>query len=328
MELFTDFASSDDEARSRAQTCHVDDPFDDVKPALLNNVDILRYVRQTGMLFPLDIDVEPRSKEVKPASIGIRMIGRVVYWDEDNRRHEFELLRAQDLEGPDRRVPTRDRFALAPNSIAYVTLQPYFRLPSYIAVRFNLTIRDVYRGLLLGTGPIVDPGYHGYLSFPLHNLTANTYHFEAGEVMVWVEFSKISPIVADESDIPVAPFPEDKKYRQHVGDYLQYATAGASIRSSVPEAVKDARMHAESAAARAKRLERIGWIAGVTIVLAVCSLVISAISLSWSIRSDIRAVERQLDQRVRPLEEARLKTLDDGSRRVGANSRLTGKEER
>ena len=328
MELFTDFASSDDEASSRAEACHIDDPFDDVKPALLNNVDILRYVRQTGMLHPLDIDVEPRSKEVKPASIGIRMIGRVVYWDEKNRRHDFELLRAHDAAGPDKRVPTRNRFALAPNSIAFVTLEPYFRLPSYIAVRFNLTIRDVYRGLLLGTGPIVDPGYHGYLSFPLHNLTANTYHFEAGEVMVWVEFTKISPITAGGSDIPVAPFPIDKKYRQQVGDYLQYATAGASIRSSVPDAVKDARTHAESAAARAERLERIGWIAGVTIVLAVCSLVISAISLSWSIRSDIRAVERQLDQRVRPLEDARLKAPEVGSPRNETRARPGGGKER
>src|SRR5256885_14069412 len=67
-----------------------------------------------------------------------------------------------------------------------------FRFPDYIAARFNLKIPNVYRGLLLGTGPLVDPGWSGRLSFPLHNLTTNDYEFPGGEEIIWMEFTKLS----------------------------------------------------------------------------------------------------------------------------------------
>ena len=61
-----------------------------------------------------------------------------------------------------------DGFDLAPNSIAFVALEPCFRIPEYMALRFNLKIKHIYKGLLLGTGPLVDPGFSGKLFIPLH----------------------------------------------------------------------------------------------------------------------------------------------------------------
>lgn len=81
---------------------------------------------------------------------------------------------------------------MEPNSIAFVTLEPMFRIPDYLALRFNLKIVHVYKGLLLGTGPLVDPGFVGRLSIPLHNLTANTYTFHAGDGIIQMEFTKLS----------------------------------------------------------------------------------------------------------------------------------------
>ena len=65
-------------------------------------------------------------------------------------------------------------------------------LPQYIAARFNLHISHVHKGILLGTGPLVDPGFFGNLLIPLHNLTDNNYKFDGGEGIIWVEFTKLS----------------------------------------------------------------------------------------------------------------------------------------
>ena len=64
-------------------------------------------------------------------------------------------------------------------------------MPAYIAGRFNLLIREVYRGLLVGTSPLVDPGFEEYLSVPIHNFTDNIYLFKAGESAVYFEFTKL-----------------------------------------------------------------------------------------------------------------------------------------
>ena len=79
---------------------------------------------------------------------------------------------------------------LPANSITFVQVEPHFRLPNYIAVRFNLRITHVHRGLLLGTGPLVDPGFHGRLLVPLHNLTAYEYYLDTTKALIWVEFTK------------------------------------------------------------------------------------------------------------------------------------------
>jgi hypothetical protein len=83
-------------------------------------------------------------------------------------------------------------FLLKKNSIAFVELEPHFRLPEYIACSFNLKVKTVYKGLLLGTGPIVDPGYTGKLFFPLHNLTNNDYQIDLKKSIISMEFTKIS----------------------------------------------------------------------------------------------------------------------------------------
>jgi len=155
------------------------DPFPDIKPALLNSSDIQDYVATTGMIFPFNLEKE----YFKPASYGIGFSGDYLYWDIKNG--ESVKIKKTLKEG--------EKFTLKRNSITYVKLQPYFQFPNYIAARFNLQIKHVYRGLLLGTGPLVDPGYVGYLNIPIHNLTNEDYEIEYGEQLIWMEFTKLSP---------------------------------------------------------------------------------------------------------------------------------------
>ena len=241
------FAKTDEEAERRYNMYRSRDPFPKIEPSLLNSADIEDYVAATGMICPFDPDC------LKPASYSFALLGECAYWDKDGVLQYLIIEPGQ-------------RLKLEPNSIAFVTLEPRLRIPDYIALRFNLKITNVYRGLLLGTGPLVDPGYDGRLHMPLHNLTTNDYTYRGGDPIIWVEFTKIShnkrwysqPSDQDARTGCYHPFPERKKQDTSLDWYLEKAASGREIRSSIPEAIfdsqkaaKEAREAAENAAKEA-----------------------------------------------------------------------------
>ncbi len=86
---------------------------------------------------------------------------------------------------------TRNRyFEMEPNSIVYVSTYEKLDLPYYIAARFNLRVKWVYRGILLGTGPQVEPGYGGYLSCPLYNLTDRPIRIDYKQDFATIDFER------------------------------------------------------------------------------------------------------------------------------------------
>jgi deoxycytidine triphosphate deaminase len=203
------------------------DPFPEIAEALLNSADILDYVNTTGMIDPF------YPADLKSASYAVRIKGVCVYWDKHGAKRETVL--EQD----------HDTFNLEPNTIAFIEVEPMFRLPNYMALRFNLAITNVYRGLLLGTGPLVDPGYCGKIYIPLHNLTKNTYSFKCREPLIWMEFTKTSkiryaPKVKKEDKVKRAgkyvEFPSNK-FGLSLGYFLTKAYQGGKISSSLPEVV-------------------------------------------------------------------------------------------
>jgi deoxycytidine triphosphate deaminase len=236
------FANNDHEAKQRFEEYKSKDPFPDIIPALLNSADIYDYVALTGMIYPFE------SRKLKSASYAVPILGKVVYWDDHNSKQVQTIDRDEE-------------FTLRPNSIAFVTLEPMLRLPDYIAFRFNLKITNVYRGILLGTGPLVDPGFVGKLSIPLHNLTTNDYKFTGGEDLIWMEFTKISSNPRwNANDVDsisrfgqYIEFPSTKALPDVEG-YLRKADQHRSIRSSISEAIENARTSAQAAADSAQRI--------------------------------------------------------------------------
>lgn len=81
-------------------------------------------------------------------------------------------------------------FEMEPNSIVYVSTYEKLDLPYYIAARFNLRVKWVYRGILLGTGPQVEPGYRGFLSCPLYNLTDRPIRIRFREDFATIDFER------------------------------------------------------------------------------------------------------------------------------------------
>lgn len=151
------------------------DPFPNIAPALLNSADIADYVAHVGMISPF----EP--SRLGPASYEMVLGGEYLYWDEGGKIFSTKNIKKDEY------------LVLRKNSITYVSVRETFRIPNYIALRFNLRVKHVHRGLLLGTGPLIDPGFHGNLMIPIHNLTNNQYTIDAGEKLISVEFTKVSP---------------------------------------------------------------------------------------------------------------------------------------
>jgi len=86
------------------------------------------------------------------------------------------------------------------NSLVYIKLKQTLRLPLYIIGRHNLKIRYVYKGLLLGTGPQVDPGFQGNLFIPLHNFTtsnAKVYINGKESSFVSIDFVRTTPFLGE-----------------------------------------------------------------------------------------------------------------------------------
>jgi len=282
-------STEEEKIRIKYSTYKRVDPFPDIPAALLNSADIQSYVNATGMIFPFD------QQELKSASYAAKIAGECRYWDEGKKIFKIVFL---SKEG--------DKLVLRPNSIAFVGIEPTFRLPDYIALRFNLKISNVYRGLLLGTGPLIDPGFEGKIYIPLHNLTSNEYVFSYGESLIWIEFTKTSPIQSEteiEKDSNqeqrcgnYIKFPEDKKYKK-LDYYIGKALNGYSFNevvSSIPTAIANTKKSAEaaeksaaSAEKRAKSLARYtiwGSTFGAVVVIAALCGICAILWDSWNLQ--------------------------------------------
>lgn len=228
-----------DRAEELSKRTRKNDPFPDIPPALLNSADIHDYVEATAMIYPYD------PKYLKSSSYEAQIGSRAYFWDDEGNQRITNL-------------DENNTVKLRPNSLVFFETLQKFYLPYYMAIRFNLRITNVHRGLLLGTGPLVDPGFQGHLLIPIHNLTNNTYTFRGGEPFIWVEFTKISPSViwsAGDRSPRIGlyePFPESKVDRKP-WQYFENANNHNPISNAVPAALADA----QESANRAKREIRV-----------------------------------------------------------------------
>ena len=260
---YYDWPQSDEEAKRRAADFKSKDPFASIPMALLSSAEIEDYVRVTGMVYPFD------TKNLKSASYEAHIGGRFIQWNELGEK-------------TDKTVKPGDPIVLPPNSISFVQVEPTFLLPNYIALRFNLRITHVHRGLLLGTGPLVDPGFEGNLLIPVHNLTATPYHINTKDALIWIEFTKTTfgfEPIEDNAHHPriFRGFGKEKVWLTP-DDYLRKASGNEPIRSSIPDAIQDAEKSAataEKSAATAARLTRnIGLGGGLAVAIALVGVAI------------------------------------------------------
>jgi hypothetical protein len=108
---------------------------------------------------------------------------------------QVRLAKDQDSDG--------EYYIVPKNALVYIKLRQKLRMPYYFIGRHNLKIRYVYKGLLLGTGPQVDPGFVGNLFIPLHNFTTKDVHIHINDSFVSIDFVRTTPLFGEnESNIP------------------------------------------------------------------------------------------------------------------------------
>lgn len=169
--------------------------------------------------------------------------------------------------------------------------EPTFRIPDYIALRFNLQITHVHKGLLLGTGPLIDPGFEGKLLIPLHNFTLNKYTLYGGQDLVWIEFTKLSPFEDWNKCIEENPyknikgfyakFPTSKKINKAL-NFIEKAVKDVKdpnnevcVRNAIPEDLREIRERTEKASKKVDKLTK----------YAILTLIIAAFAAIWPIFS-------------------------------------------
>jgi deoxycytidine triphosphate deaminase len=115
-----------------------------------------------------------QDKNLKPAAYELTLGPR---WSDGEVRHLSD-------ESPLLHIP--------PNSIVFASMREMLLMPHWLAGRFDLAIEFIYQGLLLGTGPQVDPGFKGVLSCPLHNISNQTITLTYREPFAKIDFTKTS----------------------------------------------------------------------------------------------------------------------------------------
>ena len=264
------------------------DPFPEIPPALLNSADITRYARAGYLVTDFD------KTRLKSAAYQMRFLGTLYSWE-----NEKGVLK--EKEEP---ICCGKAYTLPENSITYLFTAEEFLLPEYIAARINFRIPFVHKGMLLGTGPLVDAGFQGSLLIPLHNLTSNEYKIRGGDPVIWAEFTKLSPhkywredCREDRSARPdeLVELPPSKSHRK-AWEYLEEAelVAKGGVQSAFKGALADVRDSAEAAwesatgadarakdaAAEAGRItKRFTWGGSIAAVVTVATLLVAGVAV-------------------------------------------------
>lgn len=262
------------------------DPFPNIEAALLNSADLLRYLLTVGIIEPFKVN------NLKGVTYQCAFSGEAHRFDpETGGMKEIRLNDNEEL-------------VLERNSITYLRIEEKFRVPEYMVLRFNLSVSNAYKGLLLGTGPIIDPGFDGNLFIPLHNLTANEYIIKKGAPLIRVEFTKLSchPVWSNKKDGGLIPITKETPpytfFSKSIQDALldpdkkQFYTKGdvVSVRSSIPDAIANSAKKAEDAQMSANQAEQLvksaqktmrNWsiIGVISVVIAVAGILLTSYSL-------------------------------------------------
>ena len=285
-------------ADERYQMLRLFDPYPEIAPSLLHSGHLASYAVMTGMIEPFNL-----AGLQKPATYLVQLEGLVRYRDSEGLFQRFYLSSNPRLR--DAELDVRGELILEKNSIIYVTLQPIFRMPAYIAGRFNLLIRDVYRGLLVGTGPLVDPGFVGRLSIPVHNFTSNEYLLRAGEEFVYFEFTKLSWTNGNQALVSASwlkpaiavqpPFPGSKNLRRNIDDYLLQATGGLPAENAVSAEIRQLDETSKTIVTRTRNFTILGYVAIAALVLAAFGDLIMGWQVYLGAQQVVRAAKADVD---------------------------------
>ena len=193
------------------------DPSPNVTGVLLSNM-IEKYIGDVNLIENYDLE-----ECLKPASYDFRLDKECIVNGE-----EVTLGEEGGEEG---------YLKIPPNGIAWVSTYEIVNIPRYLIARFNLRIKWVYKGILLGTGPQVDPGYQGQLHCPLYNLTEKPIRIKYLERFATIDFIKTTDYVEGVKEISTG-VRDRKTLRDQLNDYWDVKSSLLGLDNSLKEVVE------------------------------------------------------------------------------------------
>ncbi len=229
----------------------------------------------------------------------MKFLGELHYWKAAGMGHTEKREKIYIDKGREILIPK--------NSITYILLKEEFRLPEYIGARFNLSIQYIHKGILLGTGPMVQPGFSGRLLIPLHNLTGNNYRFTGGEGLIMVEFTKFSRLEYWERDgceRPEQLKPDHYTEQRDADEYFKKACIYSSgvvsaFKGELDCAVasaKDAKESVEKAKESAKNAEKWARWINVGTLIAIAVFIIAMVTFVHGVHTSAIDLYKETQQ--------------------------------
>jgi deoxycytidine triphosphate deaminase len=106
--------------------------------------------------------------------------------------------------GERRRLEVGDTVVVPPRGGARIVPAEVLVVPHYLIGRLGPTVQKVHRGLLMGAGPQIDPGFQGALSCPIYNLGDRALVLERGETFARVDFVRTTGLASETKDRSIA----------------------------------------------------------------------------------------------------------------------------
>ncbi len=88
-------------------------------------------------------------------------------------------------------------FTIQPFEVVLIQTLETLNLPPFLIARWNIRIAWAYRGLLWVGAPQVDPGFRGFLSCPIYNLSNKPVTLEHGDPIAAMDFVTTTPVTSE-----------------------------------------------------------------------------------------------------------------------------------
>lgn len=95
-----------------------------------------------------------------------------------------------------------EELVIEPFNVVIIRTLETLNIPRFLIARWNIRIKWAYKGLLWVGAPQVDPGFRGFLSCPLYNLSNQPVRLPYGEAFAAMDFVPTTPVVASSLQYP------------------------------------------------------------------------------------------------------------------------------
>lgn len=252
---------------------HTDEilPIPTIPTGMLSSPQIYNCLKNGWLVIHLDKDKNNKllqrclsddeiDNQLRSATYDMRMGNFAVRYDM-GRKNEFIISD---------KFNEKNWISLPPNSLTFITTYEAFKLPRDVIARFNLKSKLVHKGLLLGTGPIVDPEFYGKVTIPIHNFSNQEVIINFKDSIIAVEFTR----TLDASECSYVNNPNCE------GNPRTYLSSAGLVESSVLRTVEELKKTNE-------RQERFISMASIAIIIAIVALIYQGFSLMSATNSRI-----------------------------------------